>query len=62
MRGGLHTNNNGRLHYAHEPVGVRHTSQRRVDMDLCPDCKFPGLYLTGQDVAFAGWARAWQAP
>ena len=29
-----------------------------VDMELRPDCRLKGLYFTGQDVAFAGWAGA----
>jgi len=41
-----------------ETLGLRHTPQRMVDMELRPDCKLPGLYFTGQDVAFAGWAGA----
>lgn len=39
-------------------LGLRHTPQRMVDMELRPDCNLPGLYFTGQDVAFAGWAGA----
>jgi all-trans-retinol 13,14-reductase len=41
-----------------ETLGLRHTPQRMCDMELRPDCKLPGLYFTGQDVAFAGWAGA----
>ena len=39
-------------------LGLRHTTQRMVDMELRPDCRLKGLYFTGQDVAFAGWAGA----
>ncbi|CAB9514654.1 Putative all-trans-retinol 13,14-reductase [Seminavis robusta] len=42
-----------------ETLGLRHTPQRMCDMDLRPACTgLPGLYFTGQDVAFAGWAGA----
>lgn len=41
-----------------ETLGLRHTPQRMCDMELRPDCKIPGLYFTGQDVSFAGWAGA----
>jgi all-trans-retinol 13,14-reductase len=41
-----------------ETLGLRHTPQRMCDMELRPDCAIPGLYFTGQDVAFAGWAGA----
>jgi len=42
-----------------ETLGLRHTPQRMCDMELRPDCSdLPGLYFTGQDVAFAGWAGA----
>lgn len=39
-------------------LGLRHSTDRMVDMELRPDCRLPGLYFTGQDVAFAGWAGA----
>lgn len=39
-------------------LGLRHTPERMVDMELRPDCRLSGLYFTGQDVAFAGWAGA----
>lgn len=41
-----------------ETLGLRHTPQRMCDMELRPDCNVPGLYFTGQDVSFAGWAGA----
>ena len=42
-----------------ETLGLRHTPQRMTDMKLRPDCRrLPGLYFTGQDVSFAGWAGA----
>ena len=45
-----------------ETLGLRHTPQRMCSMDLRPDCGthrgLEGLYFTGQDVAFAGWAGA----
>jgi all-trans-retinol 13,14-reductase len=42
-----------------ETLGLRHTPQRMCDMELRPACRdLPGLYFTGQDVAFAGWAGA----
>ena len=41
-----------------ETLGLRHTPQRMTDFELRPDCNLPGLYFTGQDVAFAGWAGA----
>jgi len=41
-----------------ETLGLRHTPTRMCDMELRPDCAVPGLYFTGQDVAFAGWAGA----
>lgn len=41
-----------------ETLGLRHTPQRMCDMKLRPDCKVPGLYFTGQDVSFSGWAGA----
>ena len=40
-------------------LGLRHTPERMTGMELGrPDCRLPGLYFTGQDVAFAGWAGA----
>ena len=42
----------------YETLGLRHTPRRMVDLNLRPDCELPGLYFTGQDVAFAGWAGA----
>ena len=41
-----------------DTLGLRHTPQRMCDMELRPDCNVPGLYFTGQDVSFAGWAGA----
>ena len=42
-----------------ETLGLRHTPERMCNMELRPDCQeLPGLYFTGQDVAFAGWAGA----
>jgi all-trans-retinol 13,14-reductase len=41
-----------------ETLGLRHTPQRMTDMEIRPDCAVPGLYFTGQDIAFAGWAGA----
>jgi all-trans-retinol 13,14-reductase len=41
-----------------ETLGLRHTPQRMCDFELKPDCNIPGLYFTGQDVSFAGWAGA----
>jgi all-trans-retinol 13,14-reductase len=41
-----------------ETLGLRHTPQRMCDMEMRPDCRIPGLYFTGQDVSFAGWAGA----
>ncbi|CAM9511064.1 unnamed protein product, partial [Heterosigma akashiwo] len=40
-------------------LGLRHTPARMTDPALRPACAaVPGLYFTGQDVAFAGWAGA----
>lgn len=41
-----------------DSLGLRHTPQRMCDTELRPDCNLEGLYFTGQDVAFAGWAGA----
>jgi all-trans-retinol 13,14-reductase len=41
-----------------DTLGLRHTPERMCDMGLRPDCNVPGLYFTGQDVSFAGWAGA----
>lgn len=41
-----------------ETLGMRHTPRRMTDMEIRPDCAIPGLYFTGQDVSFAGWAGA----
>ena len=41
-----------------DTLGLRHTPQRMTNLDLRPDCPIEGLYFTGQDVAFAGWAGA----
>ncbi|KAL7562918.1 hypothetical protein ACA910_000287 [Epithemia clementina (nom. ined.)] len=42
-----------------ETLGLRHTPERMCNMELRPACQeLPGLYFTGQDVAFAGWAGA----
>jgi hypothetical protein len=41
-----------------DTLGLRHTPQRMCDTELRPDCNLEGLYFTGQDVAFAGWAGA----
>ena len=41
-----------------ETLGLRHTPQRMTDLEIRPDCPVDGLYFTGQDVAFAGWAGA----
>jgi len=41
-----------------ETLGLRHTPQRMTDLEIRPDCAVDGLYFTGQDVAFAGWAGA----
>lgn len=41
-----------------ETLGLRHTPQRMCDMELRPSCAIPGLYFTGQDVSFSGWAGA----
>jgi len=41
-----------------ESLGLRHTPQRMTNLEIRPDCAVDGLYFTGQDVAFAGWAGA----
>lgn len=41
-----------------DSLGLRHTPRRMCDTELRPDCSLEGLYSTGQDVAFAGWAGA----
>jgi all-trans-retinol 13,14-reductase len=41
-----------------ETLGLRHTPRRMIDFEIRPDCNLPGLYFTGQDIAFAGWAGA----
>lgn len=41
-----------------DTLGLRHTPQRMTDMEIRPDCEVPGLYFTGQDISFAGWAGA----
>jgi all-trans-retinol 13,14-reductase len=41
-----------------DTLGLRHTPQRMTDMEIRPDCKVPGLFFTGQDISFAGWAGA----
>lgn len=41
-----------------ETLGLRHTPQRMTNLEIRPDCALDGLYFTGQDVAFAGWAGA----
>jgi all-trans-retinol 13,14-reductase len=41
-----------------ETLGLRHTPRRMTDMEIRPDCAIPGLYFTGQDISFAGWAGA----
>lgn len=41
-----------------ETLGLRHTPSRMTNFDIRPDCAVAGLYFTGQDVAFAGWAGA----
>uniref|UniRef100_A0A0G4I1D3 Amine oxidase domain-containing protein n=1 Tax=Chromera velia CCMP2878 TaxID=1169474 RepID=A0A0G4I1D3_9ALVE len=48
------------LHYVNraETLGLRHTPARMTDLELRPDTPVEGLFFTGQDVAFAGWAGA----
>ena len=48
------------LDYTHRMVtlGLRHNSRRLTSQIIRPDCPIPGLYFTGQDVCFAGWAGA----
>ena len=41
-----------------ESLGLRHTPGRMTNMEIRPDCAIKGLYFTGQDIAFAGWAGA----
>jgi all-trans-retinol 13,14-reductase len=41
-----------------ETLGLRHTPRRMTAMEIRPDCAIPGLYFTGQDISFAGWAGA----
>jgi all-trans-retinol 13,14-reductase len=41
-----------------ETLGLRHTPRRMTDLEIRPDCAIPGLYFTGQDISFAGWAGA----
>ena len=41
-----------------ETLGLRHTPERMTNLEIRPDCAVKGLYFTGQDVAFAGWAGA----
>jgi len=42
-----------------ETLGLRHTPRRMTSLRIRPDCEnVDGLYFTGQDVAFAGWAGA----
>jgi hypothetical protein len=48
------------LDYTHRMVtlGLRHNPRRLTSQIIRPDCAIPGLYFTGQDVCFAGWAGA----
>ena len=48
------------LDYTHrmETLGLRHNPRRLTSTIIRPDCAIPGLYFTGQDVCFAGWAGA----
>jgi all-trans-retinol 13,14-reductase len=48
------------LDYTHRMVtlGLRHNPRRLTSHIIRPDCAVPGLYFTGQDVCFAGWAGA----
>jgi all-trans-retinol 13,14-reductase len=48
------------LDYTHRMVtlGLRHNPRRLTSQIIRPDCAVPGLYFTGQDVCFAGWAGA----
>lgn len=48
------------LDYTHRMVtlGLRHNPGRLTSQIIRPDCAVPGLYFTGQDVCFAGWAGA----
>jgi len=39
-------------------LGLRHNPRRLLSQIIRPDCAIPGLYFTGQDVCFAGWAGA----
>lgn len=48
------------LDYTHRMVtlGLRHNPRRLTSHVIRPDCAVRGLYFTGQDVCFAGWAGA----
>jgi all-trans-retinol 13,14-reductase len=41
-----------------DTLGLRHTPDRMTSFDIRPDSPLPGLFFTGQDIAFAGWAGA----
>jgi all-trans-retinol 13,14-reductase len=41
-----------------DTLGLRHTPHRMTCFNIRPDTPLEGLYFTGQDIAFAGWAGA----